>query len=300
MMIMPSLRPLALTGLVLTVAVGCATAPTQEMSDARQAIQAARGAGAEKHAPEVLGNAESLLAKAEQFIADSQYEPARADAVAAKKEAVKARNIALAIGAAKAALDEANSLGAEWRDSRKILGKALEAAKAGDEETAVKMANIAKRQAEDAINQYYLENAKILLWEAEKKKRQMSPDQIADYKDADAAYRSQEGKRAYDLASRLIAALKGGVDRYMVARGDNLWDISSKYGVYDNPYQWPLIFKANAHQIEDADLIFPGQDLRITRGNPSSEVDAAIRHARTRGAWSLDVAEESDRAFLNR
>ena len=177
---------------------------------------------------------------------------------------------------------------------------AKEAAKAGDEETADKTANIAKRQAEGAINQYYLENAKILLWEAEKKKRQMSPDQIADYKDADAAYRSQEGKRAYDLASRLIAALKGGVDRYMVVRGDNLWDISGKYGVYDNPYQWPLIFKANAHQIEDADLIFPGQDLRITRGNPSSEIDAAIRHARTRGAWSLDVVEESDRAFLNR
>ena len=80
MMITPFLRLLALTGLVLSVTVGCATAPTQEMSDARQAIQAARGAGAEKHAPEVLGNAESILAKAEQSIADNEYEPARADA----------------------------------------------------------------------------------------------------------------------------------------------------------------------------------------------------------------------------
>ena len=85
-----------------------------------------------------------------------------------------------------------------------------------------------------------------------------------------------------------------------MVRGDNLWDISAKYGVYDNPYQWPLILKANAHQIDDADLIFPGQDLRINRGTASSEIDAAIRHARTRGAWSLGVAEESDRVFLDR
>ena len=300
MMIMPFLRPLALTGLVLAVVVGCATAPTQEMSDARQAIQAARDAGAEEHAPEVLDNAQSLLAKAERSIADSLYEPARADAVAAKKEAVKARNIALAIGAAQAVLDEAKSLGAEWRESRKLLDKASEAAKAGDEETAVKLANNAKRQAEEAINRHYLENAKILLSEAEKRKSQMSPDQTADYNDARAAYRSQEGKRAYDLASRLMAALKGGVDRYTVVRGDNLWDISGKYGVYDNPYQWPLILKANAHRIEDADLIVPDQELRITRGISSAEIDAAIRHARTRGAWSLGVVEESDKAFLNR
>ncbi len=300
MVITPLLRFLALTGLVLSVAVGCATAPTQEMSDARQAIQAARDAGAEKHAPEVLGNAETLLAKAEKSIAEDDYDPARADAVSAKKEAVKARNIALAIGAAQAVLDEADSLGVEARDSRKTLGKAREAAKAGDEETAVKLANLARRQGEDAINRYYLESAKLLLSEAEKKKGQMSPEQFADYQDADAAYRSQEGKRAYNLASQLVASLKGGVDRYLVVRGDNLWDISAKYGVYDNPYQWPLILKANAHQIDDADLIFPGQDLRINRGTASSEIDAAIRHARTRGAWSLGVAEESDRVFLDR
>lgn len=300
MMITPFLRLLALTGFVLVVSVGCASAPTQEMSDARQAIQAARAAGAEKNAAEVLGGAEDLLAKAEQSIAENQYEPARAAAVAAKKEAVKARNIALAVGAAQSALDEADSLGAEWRDSRKILGKAREAAKAGDEETAVKIANIARRQGESAVNQFYLESAKVMLWEAEKQKPQMSPGQLADYKDADAAYRNQEGKKAYDLSSRLMASLKGAVDRYMVVRGDNLWDISGKYKIYGDPYQWPLIFKANASQIKDADLLYPGQGLRITRGNSSGAIDAAIRHARTRGAWAVGVVEESDRAFLNR
>jgi hypothetical protein len=27
-------------------------------------------------------------------------------------------------------------------------------------------------------------------------------------------------------------------------------------------------------------------------------VDAAVRHAKTRGAWSLGVTEESDKAYL--
>jgi len=28
------------------------------------------------------------------------------------------------------------------------------------------------------------------------------------------------------------------------------------------------------------------------------EIDAAIRHAKTRGPWSLGVVEDSDRAYL--
>ncbi len=175
------LRVAGLAIFALIVAVGCATAPTQEMSDARQAIQSARDAGAQKHAPEVLGSAEGLLAKAEQAIDDNQYEDARSDAVAAKKEAVKARNIALAIGAAEETLREAKSLGAEWRDSQRLLARARAAAKAGDEEKAVKLANMAKRQGEDAIAQYYLEAAKALLMEAYRFKGLMSTDLLADY-----------------------------------------------------------------------------------------------------------------------
>lgn len=87
-------------------------------------------------------------------------------------------------------------------------------------------------------------------------------------------------------------------DTYEVVSGDNLWDISKKPSIYDDPYQWPLIYKANQGQIRDADLIYPGQVFTITRGNTPLEIDAAVRHARTRGAWSLGVVEQSDEDYL--
>lgn len=91
----------------------------------------------------------------------------------------------------------------------------------------------------------------------------------------------------------------GAADSYQVMSGDNLWNISAKGDVYANPYQWPLIYKANRSQIKDADLIYPGQTLDIDRNASSSDVDAAIEHAKTRGAWSLGITEDSDTAYLN-
>ncbi len=87
---------------------------------------------------------------------------------------------------------------------------------------------------------------------------------------------------------------------YTVRRGDSLWAISARGEVYGNPYKWPLIFRANSNTIEDADLIFPGQDLSYPRDVSRSDEDAAVRHARTRGEWSLGRTEESDQRYLGR
>ena len=85
---------------------------------------------------------------------------------------------------------------------------------------------------------------------------------------------------------------------YEVVSGDNLWNISGKPTVYSDPYQWPLIYKANSDQIKDADLIYPGQVLAIDTQPSAADVDAAIQHAKTRGSWSLGVVEESDKTYL--
>lgn len=96
-----------------------------------------------------------------------------------------------------------------------------------------------------------------------------------------------------------MATAGAGMDMYTVVPGDSLWAISGKSEVYGNPYQWPLIYKANRSKIADADLIYPGQTFDIDRTASAAEVDAAVMHAKTRGAWSLGVAEESDMAYLN-
>lgn len=87
---------------------------------------------------------------------------------------------------------------------------------------------------------------------------------------------------------------------YTVVAGDNLWNIAGKSSVYGDPYQWPLIFKANKGQINDADLIYPNQVFDIESSPSSSDVNAAINHAKTRGAWSVGSVEASDSAYLSR
>jgi LysM domain len=87
-------------------------------------------------------------------------------------------------------------------------------------------------------------------------------------------------------------------DSYNVVRGDNLWTISAKSTIYGNPYEWPLIYGVNRDRIRDPDLIYPGQTFTIDRNASTAEVDGAIQHAKTRGAWELGVVERSDRDYL--
>lgn len=125
-----------------------------------------------------------------------------------------------------------------------------------------------------------------------------SAKQEADTKAAAETKAAPEAKAADVDASKAVA--KQGNGTYSVVRGDHLWGISGKSIIYGNPYQWPLIYKANRDKIKDADLIEPGQVFSINRSASATDVDAAVRHAKTRGAWKLGVVEESDKQYLAR
>jgi hypothetical protein len=73
---------------------GCAGAPLQEMSDARQAVRAAERAGAEKHAPEPLAEARQLVERARLGMQQREYKEARENAEMAREKAVEARRLA--------------------------------------------------------------------------------------------------------------------------------------------------------------------------------------------------------------
>jgi outer membrane murein-binding lipoprotein Lpp len=67
--------------------IGCASAPVQEMSDARQAIAAARVAGAtEANSPDLYAAA-AAIARAEQHLQAQEYTRARLAATQAKRHA---------------------------------------------------------------------------------------------------------------------------------------------------------------------------------------------------------------------
>ena len=88
------------------------------------------------------------------------------------------------------------------------------------------------------------------------------------------------------------------ISAYVVQAGDHLWGISSQPKVYGDPYQWPLLFKRNRADITDADLIYPGQMIQIERDMSDAQIQEAIDHARSRGAWTLGVVEGSDLRYL--
>jgi len=69
----------------------CAGAPVQEMSNARQAIKAARdAAGPANSTPASLVEAEALLNRAEDSLQKRAYKQARRDAIAARGKAAEA------------------------------------------------------------------------------------------------------------------------------------------------------------------------------------------------------------------
>lgn len=107
-------------------------------------------------------------------------------------------------------------------------------------------------------------------------------------------------EEADDAQPTKVSKSASGNDSYTVVGGDHLWGISSQSRIYGNPYQWPLIYKANSNKIEDADLIEPGQVFVINRNASSGDVEVAVHHAKTRGAWSIGVTESSDKAYLRR
>ncbi len=52
---------------------------------------------------------------------------------------------------------------------------------------------------------------------------------------------------------------------HTVSKGECLWWISEYQQVYNDPFMWPLIYKANRGQISNPNLIHPGQVLSIPR-----------------------------------
>jgi hypothetical protein len=80
---------------ILIMALGaCATAPVQEMSDARQAIRSAEAVGAAQRSPENLTAAQLLLRKAQTYLETGAYDDARRYALDARAQAIKARETA--------------------------------------------------------------------------------------------------------------------------------------------------------------------------------------------------------------
>jgi hypothetical protein len=88
------------------------------------------------------------------------------------------------------------------------------------------------------------------------------------------------------VAAQDVSLRSDHPDRYVVVKGDTLWDISGRF--LDKPWQWPAIWQANP-QIENPHLIYPGDvvslvyvdgvpQLRLSRGDSDTvKLSPAVR-----------------------
>ena len=75
-----------------------------------------------------------------------------------------------------------------------------------------------------------------------------------------------EMKAKIERAGKLLADLMIRAPKelsYEVMKGDHLWGIASKREIYNDPYMWPRIYRANKDQIDDPDLIYPKQVFNV-------------------------------------
>ncbi len=85
--------PAMLGGLLLSA---CAVAPVQEMSDARQAVDAAVQAGGDRIAAAQMQAARAALTQAEVALRNVQYKRARELALQARTSAIEAQRVSAA------------------------------------------------------------------------------------------------------------------------------------------------------------------------------------------------------------
>lgn len=83
----------------------------------------------------------------------------------------------------------------------------------------------------------------------------------------------------YYKGTNTPAQTTGKPSRYTVKPKDSLSGISDQDQIYGNWKKWPLIYDANRDQINDPDLIHPGQDLGIPRAYTNADEKAAVERA---------------------
>ncbi len=80
-------------------------------------------------------------------------------------------------------------------------------------------------------------------------------------------------------------------DRYVVKRGDTLWDISARF--LRNPWRWPEVWGINKDAIDNPHLIYPGDVviLDLTGGTPRLRLDGVDDGGASR--WSGGELQQS-------
>jgi len=113
---------------------------------------------------------------------------------------------------------------------------------------------------------------------AEMQKISRQAQRLLENAQLEAATIIADAKRKADaITSRALE--KRYPSSYTVKEGDKLQIIAARKEIYNDLYQWPLIYKANRDQIRDPQILFVGQQLVIPRTVSIEDVREARRQA---------------------
>jgi len=184
---------------IINLSVGCIGMPTQEMSDARQAVEAARSANAELYVPKKLSTAEQNLSSAENSLELGLLDEARNNAISAKNNALQARNIAVAIDHAETIWRAIAAMEYDKQETRALLEKAKIIAQQDRIEEALALVEQSHQEGKRVLNQIFLDKAKSLIDKAKTRESTLSPDELAVLKNAESAHFMGDGEKCFSL-----------------------------------------------------------------------------------------------------
>jgi nucleoid-associated protein YgaU len=258
--------------------VGCCRKPPVEVSQAEQALEKAKNEQADVYVPEDYEAAEKKVVRSVAMGDVRKCKQAKEEALAA---------ITLASDVEKSAVEAKNKAKA---DAEAAIAKAKEAIAKAEKAKAFELLPAVMKQTKDHLGMAEKYAADPAGYNKAKHVAEVAA-LIADKAviDAEAVVKLMETEKAkaaeeakVEAKKEFEEALKAHPLNWVVSKGECLWKISEYEKIYSDPFQWPVIYKANKFQLKDPDLIFPGQSLVIPRNVPQDQIDEAIRFAKRR------------------
>ena len=287
----------------------------RELTSIEDLIKEAIKYGANESAPDKINEANSSVKKAHEYLANKYLKDGHNEIVKAKKLAMESSEIAMRDFATKNKLEATAAVEDAEKEmvnlKAELENDALKKKLANSDEAQESLKNTEETMS---AAQQSLNNAGGTL---DKKKYTESVEHskeairlaklVKDQIPALLVLIKQEGrpqlsdKGGKDDTTSKHTDLAEGWKNYTVQlipdRRDCLWRIAEYKHIYNDPFKWTRIYKANKGQIQNPDLIYPGQVFEIPPAE--GEITKPIKQQTQEGTKEMENQKKIDRPKMD-